>query len=105
MLYGPNTNLGHNSIIFMVECQVRYILQCIDKMLAHDIKSLQANPVVTERFNAQLQEDLGSMVWGEDCGSWYKNEQGKITNNWPHTTLRYRLNMRSPDFAEYDMSA
>jgi len=105
ILYGPNTNLGHNSIIYMVEGQVRYVLQCIDKMLAHDIRSMQANAAVTERFNEQLQEDLGKTVWGEECGSWYKNEQGRITNNWPHTTLRYRFSMRHPDFAEYDMSA
>jgi cation diffusion facilitator CzcD-associated flavoprotein CzcO len=105
MLYGPNTNLGHNSIIYMVEGQVSYIRQCIDKMLAHDIRSLQANSEVTDRYNVQLQEDLGNMVWGADCGSWYKNEQGKITNNWPHSTLRYRFSIRSPDFTEYDMSA
>ncbi len=105
MLYGPNTNLGHNSIIFMVESQVHYIVRCIDKVLAHDIRLLDANREQAERFNAKLQEDLASTVWGGECGSWYKNASGKITNNWPHSTLRFRWSMRQPDFSEYDMSA
>jgi cation diffusion facilitator CzcD-associated flavoprotein CzcO len=83
MLYGPNTNLGHNSIIFMVEAQVGYILRCIDKLLAHDIRLLDANPATAAQFNEKLQEDLALTVWGGECGSWYKNASGKITNNWP----------------------
>ena len=104
MLYGPNTNLGHNSIIYMVESQVHYIVRCIDKMLAHDIRLLEANRDCAERFNEILQEDLGATVWGGECGSWYKNEAGKIINNWPHSSLRFRWTMRAPDFTEYDMS-
>ncbi|MEP5765833.1 MAG: NAD(P)/FAD-dependent oxidoreductase [Halieaceae bacterium] len=104
MLYGPNTNLGHNSIIFMVESQVKYIVRCIDKMLAHDIRLLEANAEVAADFNETLQRDLADTVWGGECGSWYKNDQGKIINNWPHSSLRFRWSMRSPDFTEYDMS-
>jgi cation diffusion facilitator CzcD-associated flavoprotein CzcO len=105
MLYGPNTNLGHNSIIYMVESQVHYIVRCIDKVLAHDIRLLDANRERAERYNVKLQEDLAATVWGGECGSWYKNASGKITNNWPHSSLRFRWNMRRPDFSEYDMSA
>jgi cation diffusion facilitator CzcD-associated flavoprotein CzcO len=105
LLYGPNTNLGHNSIIYMVETQARYIVSCIDKALAHDIRLLDANRDRAERFNDKLQEDLAATVWGGECGSWYKNASGKITNNWPHSTLRFRWTMRHPDFSEYDMSA
>lgn len=105
LLYGPNTNLGHNSIIFMVEAQVRYIVQCIDKLLAHDLKMLTAKQEASDRFNEDLQAALATTVWAGECGSWYKNEAGKITNNWPHTTLRFALSMHSPDFTEYDMKA
>ena len=105
MLYGPNTNLGHNSIIYMVESQVRYIVQCIDKLLAHDIRLLEANEAAAARFNEGLQKDLAATVWGGECGSWYKNASGRITNNWPHGTLRFRWSMRWPDFNEFDMSA
>ncbi len=105
MLYGPNTNLGHNSIIYMVEAQVQYVVRCIDKMLAHDIRLLDANRDVAARYNEQLQEDLANTVWGGECGSWYKNDSGKITNNWPHSSLRFHFSMQRPDFSEYDMSA
>lgn len=103
LLYGPNTNLGHNSIIFMVEAQVAYIVQCIDKMLAHDLKTLGANKAASRAFNQDLQAALAATVWAGECGSWYKNASGKITNNWPHSSLRFALSMRAPDFSEYDM--
>lgn len=104
MLYGPNTNLGHNSIIFMVEAQVRYIVQCIDKIMAHDLRALEANPGAQQRFNEQLQAGLQNTVWGGDCGSWYKNESGKIVNNWPWTASHFWVTMRQVDFTEFDMS-
>jgi cation diffusion facilitator CzcD-associated flavoprotein CzcO len=103
LLYGPNTNLGHNSIIFMVEAQVRYLVQCIDKIIAHDLKTFTANAAASATFNEELQSALAETVWGGECGSWYKNEAGKITNNWPHSSLRFALSMRAPDFTEYDM--
>lgn len=104
LLYGPNTNLGHNSIIYMVEAQVKYIVQCLDKVLAHDLKSLEANERASANFNQRLQAELEKTVWGGECGSWYKNDSGKITNNWPHTATRFAFSMRSPDFTEYNMS-
>lgn len=104
LLYGPNTNLGHNSIIYMVEAQVRYITQCIDKMLANNITALEADAAASQRYNAELQAALGDTVWGGECGSWYKNADGKIINNWPHSAFRYRQTMRHPDFTEYRMS-
>ncbi len=103
MLYGPNTNLGHNSIIFMLEAQVRYVIQCVEKILAHDI-ALQPTLEAQQRYNEKLQRDLAATVWGESCGSWYKNASGKIINNWPHTATRFALEMRAVDFSEYSMS-
>ena len=105
LLYGPNTNLGHNSIIHMVEAQVGYIIRCIGKALAHDLKSLGADRRASEAFNARLQEKLARMVWGGECGSWYKNAAGKITNNWPCSSTRFALSMRQPDFSEFEMTA
>ena len=103
MLYGPNTNLGHNSIIYMVEGQVNYVVRCIDKMLAHGLRTLEANREVAIEQDAALQDALADTVWGGECGSWYKNANGRITNNWPHSALRFRWTMRAPDFSEYDM--
>ncbi|MFU8764371.1 MAG: flavin-containing monooxygenase [Haliea sp.] len=103
MLYGPNTNLGGNSIIFMVERQVNYVAACIDKLLAHGLHALEANPAVMRAYNDHLQGDLAGTVWVANCDSWYKNAAGKVVNNWPRSTLYYWWHMRSPDFADFDM--
>ena len=103
MLYGPNTNLGSNSIIFMVERQVDYVVDCIDKLLAHDLRSLDVNPDVLKAYNRRMQAELEKTVWVASCESWYKNAAGKVVNNWPRSTLAYRWHMRSPDFADFDM--
>jgi hypothetical protein len=104
MLYGPNTNLGHNSIIFMVEAQVRYLVQCINKIQSHKLKALEADVQASQKFNESIQQALTETVWGGECGRWYKNADGKIINNWPHSSLRFSLSMRQPDFSEYRMS-
>ncbi len=105
MLYGPNTNLGSNSIIFMVERQVNYVVRCIDKLLSHDLTSLDVNAQVMRQYNARMQQELADTVWVARCDSWYKNAAGKVVNNWPHSTLAYWWHMRAPDFTDFDMQA
>ena len=89
MLYGPNTNLGHNSIIFMFESQVQYIVKCIQSMIDYNLKYMDLKKDTMIQYNLQLQHEVKQTVWDTNCGSWYKNEAGKITNNWPHTTVDY----------------
>jgi cation diffusion facilitator CzcD-associated flavoprotein CzcO len=104
-LYGPNTNVGSSSIIFMVERQVAYAVDCIDKLLAHDLRALEVNAAVLRTYNERMQGELAQTVWVSDCESWYKNAAGKVINNWPRSTLAYWWHMRSPDFADFDMRA
>jgi len=101
MLYGPNTNLGHNSIIFMIERQVEYVLQCIRAIRARDLKYLELRPEVMERWREEARTSLGKTVWATSCQSWYKTEDGKITNNWPYSTTTYWLRMRHARLDEY----
>ncbi len=103
MLYGPNTNLGSNSIIFMVERQANYIVRCVDKILSHQLNSMDANKAVMRAYNDRMQGELAKTVWVASCDSWYKNEAGKVVNNWPRSTLAYWWHMRSPDFSDFDM--
>jgi cation diffusion facilitator CzcD-associated flavoprotein CzcO len=105
MLYGPNTNLGHNSIIFMVECQVGYVLRCIEAMARGDVAALEVRHEAMERFNREIQARASETVWAADCGNWYKTESGKITNNWPDYTYRYRRRMREPDLRDFHVHA
>ncbi|MBX3495982.1 MAG: NAD(P)/FAD-dependent oxidoreductase [Parvibaculum sp.] len=101
MLYGPNTNLGHNSIIFMIECQVNYIVQCVQALQNGKLCYIDVRKEAMEAFNRALQKDMQKTVWAAGCASWYKTADGKVTNNWSSFTARYWWEMRHPDFAEY----
>ena len=97
VLYGPNTNLGHNSIIFMLECQVGYIvslLRCDGRR-----RSPQGRGPRRTRwraYEADLEVHLERTVWADWCDSWYKTATGRITNNWPRTTIHYWQRHVSP---------
>ncbi|HPF21931.1 MAG TPA: NAD(P)/FAD-dependent oxidoreductase [Hyphomonas sp.] len=101
LLYGPNTNLGHNSIILMVEHQLGYVLQAIDRITAKDVAALDVKPEAMKAYNERLQADLGKTVWAGDCASWYKTESGKVTNNWSGRTTEYAVIMREFDPADW----
>ena len=94
MLYGPNTNLGHNSIIFMVECQVRYFLKCIKVTNHLGADCFEVTDEATNDFDDQLQRYLQKKVWNGYAASWYKNKDGNITNNWCRSTLAYMWQTR-----------
>jgi len=101
MMYGPNTNLGHNSIIFMIECQTRYIVECVRAIADCGIKYLDLRADVQEAYNRQLQAELDRTAWAATGKSWYKTDSGRITNNWSGTTTRYWLRTRRVDFGAY----
>ena len=89
LMYGPNTNLGHNSIIFMIECQTNYILDCIRRLDESGASSIDLRRDVMDEFDAVQQKELEQRVWASTAKSWYKNEAGRITNNWSGSTIRY----------------
>ncbi len=101
MTYGPNTNLGHNSIIFMIECQTNYIVDCIQQMKKRRLRSLEVKPEVQRAFNEEIQGALNQTVWAAPDRSWYKNAAGKITNNWSASTLTYWRRTRRVDLSNY----
>jgi cation diffusion facilitator CzcD-associated flavoprotein CzcO len=101
LLYGPNTNLGHNSIIFMIECQVGYVVQCIRELFGRDLDWLDVRREAQARYNAELQRDLGKTAWAAGCSSWYKTASGKVTNNWSGFTVDYWRRTRRPRFGDF----
>jgi cation diffusion facilitator CzcD-associated flavoprotein CzcO len=104
LLYGPNTNLGHSSILFMIECQTRYIVACIDELGRRRARWLDVKREAMGRSNAELQHALAHTTWAADCHSWYKTDAGKITNNWSGSTTQYWWRMRKPNFAEFEFT-
>ncbi len=101
LLYGPNTNLGHNSIVFMLERQVAYALTCI-RRLAGSGDALDVRPGVQAASNRRLADELSRTVWAAQCHSWYKTTSGKITNNWSGPTFRYWARTARPRWADFE---
>jgi len=86
-LYGPNTNLGHNTITFMLERQVEYAVKALQAMEAKSLAAIEVKKSVQERFNRDLQSALAKTTWADPhCRSWYKNAHGRITQNWSSHT-------------------
>ena len=105
MLYGPNTNLGHNSIIFMLECQVRYIMDCVRTLAARDLAYLDVRADAMQAYNQRLRASLERSVWAKTGKSWYKRADGRITNNWSGTTVAYWWRTRRADLRRYHQKA
>ena len=93
-LVGPNTGLGHNSIIFMIEAQVHYVLQCIKRLQEKGADYLDVKPQVQREFNEKLQTKFAGTVWSSGCSSWYQQADGKNILLWPGSTWRFWLKTR-----------
>lgn len=99
-LYGPNTNLGHTSIVLMLEAQVRYVLSALDQLSATGIDWIDVRPEVQRRYNDELQARLAETAWTTIEDSWYL-QNGKVTNNWPGRTTEYRRRTNRCDLTDY----
>jgi cation diffusion facilitator CzcD-associated flavoprotein CzcO len=104
MLYGPNTNLGHNSILVMIEAQAGYVVEAIERLRSKGLRRLDVRREVMDRYNRELALDLAKSVWADAKGSWYKLADGTITNNWPHGTIRYRRLLRTVELRDYEVA-
>ena len=102
ILVGPNTGLGHNSIVFMIEAQVHYVLRCLERMEDRKVGALEVKPAALRAFNDRVQERLSSVVWNTGgCTSWYLDENGKNVTLWPGYTTEYWLRTRRPRWTHY----
>ncbi len=106
ILYGPNTNLGHNSITFMLERQTEYIVQCLEAMRARGLATIEVTRAAQDRFNRELQARLAKTTWADpSCGSWYKTADGRITQNWGSHTRDYRKATQQVAWGDYEVRA
>ena len=102
LLLGPNSGLGHNSVIVMIEAQVRYVLQCIRALAASGRRYLSPRAAIAQQFDASLQRDMERTIWRSSCKSWYQDASGRVFTLWPYTTLRYLWQMRRLELEEYE---
>lgn len=100
ILYGPNTNLGHNSIIAMIEAQVAYIVNAISHLDEKRHNCLNINDAAESIYNNALQKRLNSMSFSKVSNSWYL-DNGKITNNWAGNVTEYQKKLASIDWSSY----
>ncbi len=104
LLMGPNTNLGHNSMIFMIEAQARYAVAAILAMQRKRLASLEVRPEVERAFGARLAKRLAKTVWTSGCNSWYMAPSGELLL-WPGFTFDYWIRTRRVQLADYEARA
>ncbi|HHX33713.1 MAG TPA: alpha/beta hydrolase fold domain-containing protein [Gammaproteobacteria bacterium] len=103
MLYGPNTNLGHNSIVYMLESQIAHVLRCYQAMQTTESTTIEVDASRYRAFNKKIQQRLANTVW-HGCTSWYVDESGYNSTNWPGFTLSYRWLTRFSSLQAYRLT-
>ncbi|KAK2758366.1 hypothetical protein FQN54_004216 [Arachnomyces sp. PD_36] len=109
MLYGPNTNLGHSSIILMIEAQARYVSKLISAVMGarQQGQTLTLTPKSdrVDEFNKELQEQISHTSFADpNCNSWYKNEKGLVTNNWSSNVIDYQKLLSKVNWNDFELS-
>jgi cation diffusion facilitator CzcD-associated flavoprotein CzcO len=104
-IVGPNTGLGHSSMVFMIESQVAYIRSALRTLRRGGYAAAEVDRGETERFNAALQKRMKRTVWSAGgCDSWYLDSHGKNTTLWPYSTLEFRRRLASFDAEAYTLT-
>ncbi|WP_405071637.1 NAD(P)/FAD-dependent oxidoreductase [Kribbella sp. NBC_01510] len=106
LLIGPNTGLGHSSMVFMIESQIAYILDALKTMDAQGLRQVEVRPEVQHAFVDGVRSSMRNTVWTRGgCTSWYLDAQGRNTTIWPSFTFRFRQLTRRFNPAEYQTLA
>jgi cation diffusion facilitator CzcD-associated flavoprotein CzcO len=101
-LVGPNTGLGHNSMVIMIEAQITYVMSALRTMRARGITELDLKPEVESAFSTTIAHRTERTVWASGCKSWYLDEHGRNTTLWPGFTFTYRRLTRRIEPACYN---
>ena len=102
VIYGPNTGHGTGSAIDMLEAQAEYTAQALDVLARGGADRLEVRPEVHDAFQAELAERMSSTVWASGCGSWYVNDQGRVTATWPGPPGEYLRRTAVLDVSDYE---
>jgi len=100
LLLGPNTGLGHSSMVYMIESQIAHVLAALRAMDADGAAAAEARPEAVATYNADLDERMQRTVWTTGCSSWYVDRTGRNSALWPDWTWRFR--QRAGRFEEAD---
>jgi cation diffusion facilitator CzcD-associated flavoprotein CzcO len=105
MLLGPNTGLGHTSVVFMIETQIQHVLSCLRILARERAGTLEVSPEALRRYNGGLQKRLRRAVWSAGgCTSWYLDQDGINRTLWPGFTFEYWARTRRARRSAYEVS-
>jgi hypothetical protein len=105
MLAGPNTGIGHTSLVVMIEAQVAHIVGAFRALQARGASVLEVRPDVQARWNEEVQRKAAPTVWNSGgCSSWYLDDAGRNTTLWPDYTFRFVRRTRQFSPADYLMT-
>jgi cation diffusion facilitator CzcD-associated flavoprotein CzcO len=104
-LLGPNTGLGHNSVVFMIECQIKLALQAMQRARDAGDAAIAPRAEAQAAYNERLQDELGDAVWSRSCKSWYMDEHGRNITLWPQATWKFRNELLKLKPDEYELAA
>jgi cation diffusion facilitator CzcD-associated flavoprotein CzcO len=91
LMTGPNTGLGHNSMIYMIEIQTHYVIDALLTMRKRRLQAVDVSPAVQSEFHAAVQRRPAGSVWATGgCKSWYLSADGSNSTLWPDFTFKYR---------------
>ena len=106
MLAGPNTGIGHTSLVVMLEAQLAYVVDAIRTAEATGAGAIEVRKPVLDRFNAEVQRKAEKTVWNTGgCASWYLDDHGRNTVLWPDYTFRFVRRTRRFDARSYELTA
>ncbi len=105
LMIGPNTGLGHSSMVFIIESQIHYIVQALRMMRERRLKSVEVKKDAQDLYNVEIQKKMEDTVWATGCQSWYQTRDGKNTTLWPGFTFAFRAMMRRFDADAYELIA
>ncbi|MFN2561311.1 MAG: flavin-containing monooxygenase [Jatrophihabitans sp.] len=100
---GPNTGLGHSSMVYMIESHLNYLSSALQAMDKHDLKTFEVRHDVQRKYNENIQKHMGRTIWKTGgCASWYLDKHGNNTTLWPSFTFAFRRITRHFDVQAYD---
>ena len=101
-IVGPNTGLGHSSMVFIIESQIAYILSALQKMGERELATVEPRLEAQQAWNKDVQRRMQRTVWSTGgCASWYLDSHGRNTTLWPRTTFKFRSLLSEFDTEQY----
>jgi cation diffusion facilitator CzcD-associated flavoprotein CzcO len=94
LLAGPNSGLGHNSILFMIEAQVHWIMKALEALQRSGERTISVSEASYQRVVTEMARRSRHTVWQSGCQSWYLDEQGHNTTIWPGLSAEFWLRTR-----------